>query len=286
MLARFPGCRTAKVKVAEPGQTLADDVARVRAVRAALGAGGPHPGRRQRRLERRRGRARDPRPRRVRPRVRRAAVRERRRTRRDPPPHRTTWTCRSPPTRACAGRGPARGRRGRRRRHPRAQGAAARRHPRPSLSVSAADRAARRRLQRARHLGRASRWAPTSRPRCPSWSTTAGSAPPRCWPPTSPPIRCCRSTAASPVRRVVPDAALLDRRTRHPPSVATGGSPAWPAPTRSWLATRPLAHARATSRWQRRRARATCIGPGAGPIPHYAASSARRSTGRSTRADP
>jgi o-succinylbenzoate synthase len=36
MLARFPGARTAKVKVAEPGQTLADDVARVDAVRAAV----------------------------------------------------------------------------------------------------------------------------------------------------------------------------------------------------------------------------------------------------------
>jgi o-succinylbenzoate synthase len=33
VLARFPGARTAKVKVAEPGQTLADDVARVDAVR-------------------------------------------------------------------------------------------------------------------------------------------------------------------------------------------------------------------------------------------------------------
>ena len=36
VLARFPGARTAKVKVAEPGQTLADDVARVNAVRAAV----------------------------------------------------------------------------------------------------------------------------------------------------------------------------------------------------------------------------------------------------------
>ncbi|MGY4712054.1 o-succinylbenzoate synthase [Mycolicibacterium sp. CBM1] len=36
VLARFPGARTAKVKVAEPGQTLADDVARVDAVRAAI----------------------------------------------------------------------------------------------------------------------------------------------------------------------------------------------------------------------------------------------------------
>ena len=36
MLARFPGARTAKVKVAEPGQTLADDVARVNAVRALI----------------------------------------------------------------------------------------------------------------------------------------------------------------------------------------------------------------------------------------------------------
>ena len=36
VLARFPGAGTAKVKVAEPGQTLADDVARVNAVRAAV----------------------------------------------------------------------------------------------------------------------------------------------------------------------------------------------------------------------------------------------------------
>lgn len=36
VLARFPGARTAKVKVAEPGQTLADDVARVNAVRASI----------------------------------------------------------------------------------------------------------------------------------------------------------------------------------------------------------------------------------------------------------
>ncbi|MGV0596476.1 o-succinylbenzoate synthase [Mycolicibacterium porcinum] len=36
ILARFPGARTAKVKVAEPGQTLADDVARVNAVRALI----------------------------------------------------------------------------------------------------------------------------------------------------------------------------------------------------------------------------------------------------------
>jgi o-succinylbenzoate synthase len=36
ILARFPGAGTAKVKVAEPGQTLADDVARVDAVRALV----------------------------------------------------------------------------------------------------------------------------------------------------------------------------------------------------------------------------------------------------------
>lgn len=40
VLSRFPGCRTAKVKVGEPGQHLQDDVARVRAVREALGAEG------------------------------------------------------------------------------------------------------------------------------------------------------------------------------------------------------------------------------------------------------
>ena len=37
VLERFPGVRTAKVKVAERGQTLQDDVARVRATRAFLG---------------------------------------------------------------------------------------------------------------------------------------------------------------------------------------------------------------------------------------------------------
>ena len=40
VLARFPGCRTAKVKVAGSDQTLAEDVARVRAVRQALGPEG------------------------------------------------------------------------------------------------------------------------------------------------------------------------------------------------------------------------------------------------------
>ncbi|MUM20932.1 O-succinylbenzoate synthase [Mycobacterium sp. CBMA271] len=36
VLARFPGARTAKVKVAEPGQALAEDIARVAAVRAQI----------------------------------------------------------------------------------------------------------------------------------------------------------------------------------------------------------------------------------------------------------
>lgn len=40
VLQRFSGCRTVKVKVAERGQLLADDVARVRAVREALGPEG------------------------------------------------------------------------------------------------------------------------------------------------------------------------------------------------------------------------------------------------------
>ena len=39
-IARDSGCRTAKVKVAEPGQGEADDIARVEAVRDALGPGG------------------------------------------------------------------------------------------------------------------------------------------------------------------------------------------------------------------------------------------------------
>jgi len=40
VLARFPGCRTAKVKVAGGDETLTQDVARVRAVREVLGAEG------------------------------------------------------------------------------------------------------------------------------------------------------------------------------------------------------------------------------------------------------
>ena len=40
VLARFPGCTTAKVKVAQAGQALADDVDRVAAVREVLGATG------------------------------------------------------------------------------------------------------------------------------------------------------------------------------------------------------------------------------------------------------
>ena len=39
-IVRAGGCTTAKVKVAEPGQALADDQARVEAVRDALGPGG------------------------------------------------------------------------------------------------------------------------------------------------------------------------------------------------------------------------------------------------------
>ncbi|PZF12408.1 o-succinylbenzoate synthase [Curtobacterium sp. MCLR17_034] len=37
LLARYPGCTTAKVKVAEPGTTVDDDVARVAAVRLVMG---------------------------------------------------------------------------------------------------------------------------------------------------------------------------------------------------------------------------------------------------------
>jgi len=40
ILARFPGCRTVKIKVAEPGQVLADDVARVAEARSVLGPEG------------------------------------------------------------------------------------------------------------------------------------------------------------------------------------------------------------------------------------------------------
>ena len=82
VLARFDGCTTAKVKVAERGQTLADDLDRVAAVRDAMGpsarASGSTPtaaGRRRRR--RGAGQARG-----LRPRVRRAALRHGRGARR------------------------------------------------------------------------------------------------------------------------------------------------------------------------------------------------------------
>ncbi|MDO4241461.1 MAG: o-succinylbenzoate synthase [Microbacteriaceae bacterium] len=37
ILARFPGCNTVKIKVAQAGESLADDIARVKAVREAMG---------------------------------------------------------------------------------------------------------------------------------------------------------------------------------------------------------------------------------------------------------
>ena len=40
VIARFPGCRTVKIKVADPGQHVADDVARVAAAREYLGPDG------------------------------------------------------------------------------------------------------------------------------------------------------------------------------------------------------------------------------------------------------
>ena len=54
------GCRTAKVKVAEPGQPPGEDEARLEAVRDALGPDGAGPHRRQRRLVGRRGGRADP----------------------------------------------------------------------------------------------------------------------------------------------------------------------------------------------------------------------------------
>ncbi|MDY3127386.1 MAG: o-succinylbenzoate synthase [Corynebacterium sp.] len=43
VMARYPGCRTWKIKVAEPGQSLADDVARVAAVREQVARAGYAP---------------------------------------------------------------------------------------------------------------------------------------------------------------------------------------------------------------------------------------------------
>jgi O-succinylbenzoate synthase len=84
VLQRFPGCTTAKVKVAERGQSPADDVARVRAVRDAW-VRRADPGGRQRRLDGGPGRRGAGRAGAVRPRVRRAAVRHGRGARRAAP---------------------------------------------------------------------------------------------------------------------------------------------------------------------------------------------------------
>ena len=96
------GCRTAKVKVAEPGQTLADDQARLEAVRDAIGPDGRIRidvngllGRRHRDRAHPRARAR-----RRRPGVRRAAVSRASRT---SPPYGGPSTSRSRPTSRSAG---------------------------------------------------------------------------------------------------------------------------------------------------------------------------------------
>ena len=128
VLAMFPGCRTAKVKVASGDETLAADVARVRAVREALGpevasasmptAAGTWtrpstPSMPSRRSTSSTWSSRgDDRP-----------------ARRDQPAHEVHGhPDRGRRERAAVGR-PARGGRVRRRRHHRRQGAAARRHP-------------------------------------------------------------------------------------------------------------------------------------------------------------
>jgi O-succinylbenzoate synthase len=79
VLARFPGCTTAKVKVGQAGQALRDDVERVAAVRDLLGPARSGPGGRQRRLDAGRRALGDRRAGAVRPGVRRAALRHGRR---------------------------------------------------------------------------------------------------------------------------------------------------------------------------------------------------------------
>ena len=149
------GCATAKVKVADPGAPLADDLARVEAVRDALGSGGAGPRRRQRRVVRRRRRRRDRRARSGgrRPGVRRAAVCRRRGPgRRTPPGRRPDRRRRVDPP----GRGPLPGARPRGRGHRGAQGPAARR----GAGLPADRRGHRdagRRLVRPRDIGRAGR---------------------------------------------------------------------------------------------------------------------------------
>ena len=174
---RLAGCRTAKVKVAEPGQTEADDLARVEAVRDALGPDGAVRvdangalGRRHRRAD---GAAARPGRRRLeyveqpcRTVEELAAVR-----RRVDVPGRGRRV--DPPGRRPAAGGPAGGGR-----HRGAQGAAARRR-RGLPAHRRADRPAGGGVVGAGDVGRAS--PPGSRwpPRCPSCRTPAGWRP---WP--------------------------------------------------------------------------------------------------------
>ena len=147
------GCRTAKVKVAERGQAEAEDIARVEAVREALGPDGQDPGGRQRRLGARAGGAD----------AAAAGARSGSSTPSSPVPPWTSWPnyvdmsiSRSPPTsrsagpRTRAGAGRGRGR------HRDAEGPAARRSPRRARGGGGL-RPARRGVERDRHLGRARR---------------------------------------------------------------------------------------------------------------------------------
>ena len=152
-----------------------------RAVRDGARAGGAHPHRRQRRLERRRGRARDPRAGRVRPRVRRAALRDGRGARRAA---RAGARLGHPDRRGrerAQGIRPARSGARRRCRPARDQGAAARRRARarstssreaglPVVVSSALDTSVGLSMGAAARRG-----APANS------TTTAGSARPRCW---------------------------------------------------------------------------------------------------------
>ena len=227
---------------------------------------------------------------------------DRRGTRRDPPTHRLHGhPDRRRRERAQGGR-PARGRRGRRRRPARDQGAAARRHPRG-----------------ARHRGARPGCRSSSRARSTPRSGISMGAPPRrraararlrlrARHRLAARRRCHAGPAAAERRRASrcagcePDAALLGQYTAAP-ARRDWWTRAWPARTRSSIASAPSSDAPARSRrrsglrgrsflgcassqraasWRR-----TCRGPGmSGPLHGLRAASERRPRGRSRRAGP
>ena len=225
VLARFPGCRTVKVKVAEPGQTLERRRRpRARGARASSGRRAASASTRTAAGTSTRPSTPSTRSRRLRPRVRRAAVRDRRRARASCASGCTYWqipiaadeSVRKAEDPLAVARAGA------------ADLLVIKAQPLGGIAARARHRrrgrAAGRRLERARHLGRASRWALHLAAALPELDYDCGLGTAALLAADVTATRCSRSTAPSPcARRAVADAA---REHAAPPTAPPGGSPA------------------------------------------------------------